>query len=103
MLSAVNLSLGERRIDGQFVSIIYAVWDDERRTLQVRIRAAASDLLSRWEDRSDQATGLPLGLFDEADYDELVSKPGAAICSCFIAMGFSMRGIATAAHSDASA
>jgi len=28
-------SLGERRIDGQFVSIIYAVWDDERRTLQV--------------------------------------------------------------------
>ena len=30
-----NLSLGERRIDGQFVSIIYAVWDDERRSLQV--------------------------------------------------------------------
>src|SRR6202046_2740217 len=33
MLSAVNYSLGERRIDGQFVSIIYAVWDDEHRTL----------------------------------------------------------------------
>ena len=28
MLSAVNLSLAERRIAAQFVSIIYAVWDD---------------------------------------------------------------------------
>ena len=35
MLSAVNLSLAERRIAAQFVSIIYAVWDDERRTLLV--------------------------------------------------------------------
>ena len=36
MLSAVNLSLGERRIDGQFVSLIYAVWDDENRTCRLR-------------------------------------------------------------------
>ena len=35
MLSAVNLSLAERRIEAQFVSIIYAVWDDEHRTLTV--------------------------------------------------------------------
>jgi len=35
MLSAVNLSLAERRIAAQFVSIIYAVWDDERRALLV--------------------------------------------------------------------
>src|SRR5437660_5397887 len=35
MLSAINNSLGERRIDAQFVSIIYAVWDDSMRTLQV--------------------------------------------------------------------
>ena len=35
MLSAVNLSLAERRIEAQFVSIIYAVWDDAQRTLTV--------------------------------------------------------------------
>src|SRR5215813_14091585 len=35
MLAALNYSLAERRIDGQFVSLIYAVWDDEHRTLQV--------------------------------------------------------------------
>src|SRR5215467_12878376 len=28
MLAAVNYSLAERRIDGQFCSLIYAVWDD---------------------------------------------------------------------------
>jgi phosphoserine phosphatase RsbU/P len=79
MLSAVNFSLGERRIDGQFVSIIYAVWDDRNRTLQV-----ANSGLPRPIYRHDgkieiiEATGLPLGLFDDADYDEFTfkAKPG---------------------------
>jgi sigma-B regulation protein RsbU (phosphoserine phosphatase) len=35
MLSAVNLSLAERPIEAQFVSLIYAVWDDQHRTLTV--------------------------------------------------------------------
>ena len=35
MLSAVNLSLAERRVEGQFVSIIYAVWDDVHNTIAV--------------------------------------------------------------------
>jgi sigma-B regulation protein RsbU (phosphoserine phosphatase) len=79
MLSAVNLSLGERRIEGQFVSLIYAVWDDQRRTLQV----ANSGLPRPFYIRDGkieiiEATGLPLGLFDEADYDEFTfkTKPG---------------------------
>ena len=79
MLSAVNLSLAERRIDGQFVSIIYAVWDDEKRTLLV-----ANSGLPRPVYCHDgkieviEATGLPLGLFDEAEYDEFTfrAKPG---------------------------
>jgi sigma-B regulation protein RsbU (phosphoserine phosphatase) len=79
MLSAVNLSLAERRIAAQFVSIIYAVWDDERRTLLV-----ANSGLPRPIYYHDgkleliEATGLPLGLFDQADYDEFSfkAKPG---------------------------
>src|SRR5437899_7766965 len=71
MLSAINNSLGERRIDAQFVSIIYAVWDDSMRTLQV-----ANSVLPRPIYCHDgkveiiEATGLPLGLFDDAEYDE---------------------------------
>jgi sigma-B regulation protein RsbU (phosphoserine phosphatase) len=79
MLSAVNLSLAERRIAAQFVSIIYAVWNDEKRTLLV-----ANSGLPRPIYYSDgkvefiEATGLPLGLFEEVDYDEFnfKAKPG---------------------------
>jgi sigma-B regulation protein RsbU (phosphoserine phosphatase) len=79
MLRAVNLSLAERRIEAQFVSLIYAVWDDEHRTLDVansglprpiHVRAGKNHVI--------EATGLPLGLFDDANYDEFrfKMKPG---------------------------
>jgi sigma-B regulation protein RsbU (phosphoserine phosphatase) len=79
MLSAVNMSLAERRIEAQFVSLIYALWDDENRTLTVAnsglprpiyVHGGKNDVI--------EATGLPLGLFDEADYDEFRfhMKPG---------------------------
>jgi len=79
MLSAVNLSLGERRIDGQFVSIIYAVWDDEGRTLQVANSGLPRPIYCHdGKIEIIEATGLPLGLFDEAEYDEFSfkAKPG---------------------------
>jgi phosphoserine phosphatase RsbU/P len=72
MLSAVNLSLAERRIEAQFVSIIYAVWDDEERTLTVANSGLPRPVYVHDEKiQIIEATGLPLGLFDEADYDEL--------------------------------
>ncbi|MFI5069947.1 MAG: SpoIIE family protein phosphatase [Terriglobales bacterium] len=75
MLSAVNYSLVERKIEAQFVSIIYAVWDDVRRTLQV-----ANSGLPRPVYCHDgkveiiEATGMPLGLFEDPEYDELSFK-----------------------------
>jgi len=79
MLRAVNFSLGERRIEGQFVSLIYAVWDDENRTLQVANSGLPRPIY--WHDDKIEiieATGLPLGLFDDADYDEFIfnAEPG---------------------------
>jgi len=79
MLSAVNLSLAERRIDAQFVSIIYAVWDDEQRSLQVANSGLPRPIFCRdGKIEFIEALGLPLGLFDDADYDELSfqAKPG---------------------------
>jgi phosphoserine phosphatase RsbU/P len=79
MLSAVNFSLGERRIDGQFVSLIYAVWDDVHRTLQVASSGLPRPLYCHdGKIEVIEATGLPLGLFDDADYDEFnfKAKPG---------------------------
>ncbi len=83
MLKGVNLSLAERRIDGQFVSLIYALWDDKEKTLVVAnsglprpIYVHATKQGAKTE--TIEATGLPLGLFDEADYDEFTfrMKPG---------------------------
>jgi len=79
MLSAVNLSLSERRIDAQFVSIIYAVWDDRARRLQVANSGLPRPIYCHdGKIEAIEATGLPLGLFDEVDYDELTfsAKPG---------------------------
>jgi sigma-B regulation protein RsbU (phosphoserine phosphatase) len=79
MLSAVNFSLGERRIDGQFVSLIYAVWDDVHRTLQVASSGLPRPLYCHdGKIEVIEAIGLPLGLFDDADYDEFSfkAKPG---------------------------
>ena len=79
MLSAVNLSLAERRIEAQFVSIIYAVWDDEHRTLTVANSGLPRPIhVHGGKNEVIEATGLPLGLFDEAEYDEFKfrMKPG---------------------------
>src|SRR5579862_1770623 len=79
MLSAVNLSLAERRIEAQFVSIIYAVWDDEHRTLLVSNSGLPRPVLVRdGKTTPIEATGLPLGLFDDVSYDEFRfdMKPG---------------------------
>jgi len=79
MLSAVNFSLSERRIEAQFVSLIYAVWDDSNRSLQVANSGLPRPIYCHNGklDKID-ATGLPLGLFDEAEYDEFTfkAKPG---------------------------
>jgi sigma-B regulation protein RsbU (phosphoserine phosphatase) len=79
MLSAVNFSLGERRIESQFVSLIYAVWDDRNRSLQVANSGLPRPIYCHdGKIEIIEATGLPLGLFDDAEYDEFNfrAKPG---------------------------
>jgi sigma-B regulation protein RsbU (phosphoserine phosphatase) len=79
MLRAVNLSLAERRIEAQFVSIIFAVWDDQHRTLLVANSGLPRPIyVHAGKNEVIEATGLPLGLFDDANYDEFrfKMKPG---------------------------
>jgi phosphoserine phosphatase RsbU/P len=79
MLEAINLSLAERPIDGQYVSMIYAIWDDSQRRLQVANSGLPRPLLLREGKFEEiQVTGLPIGLFSSVSYDEsnLRGKPG---------------------------
>ncbi|HEY3930499.1 MAG TPA: GAF domain-containing protein [Candidatus Koribacter sp.] len=79
MLSIINLSLSDRPIDAQYIAMVYAIWDDSARTL----RLANSGLPRPIHCRKAKAhkidvTGLPLGLFSTAEYDETTirAEPG---------------------------
>ena len=79
MLSAVNFSLSERRIEAQYICLLYAVWDDEKRTLQIANSGLPRPIyVHDGKMEIIEATGLPPGLFDDADYEELTfrTKPG---------------------------
>ncbi len=82
MLEAINLSLAERPIDGQYVSMIYAVWDDNQRSLQIANSGLPRPLcLRNGKFQEIQVIGLPVGLFPNATYDELRlrGKPGDVV------------------------
>ncbi|PYX40137.1 MAG: serine/threonine protein phosphatase [Acidobacteria bacterium] len=79
MLSAVNFSLGERRIEAQYICLMYSVWDDEHRTLQVANSGLPRPIyIHDGKMQIIEATGLPLGLFDDAEYEEFTfqTEPG---------------------------
>lgn len=79
MLSALNLALAERSLEAHFVCLLYALWDDEQRSMQVANSGFPRPLFCHEGKISIiEALGLPLGLFDDAQYDELTitAAPG---------------------------
>src|SRR3954464_10916949 len=72
MLTLVNTALTERPISAQYISMIYAVWDGANGTLRVANSGLPRPIHSHaGETEIVQATGLPLGPFDDATFDEL--------------------------------
>src|SRR3954466_4185912 len=72
MLTLVNTALSERPISAQYISMIYAVWDGANGTLRIANSGLPRPIYSH-SGRTEivQATGLPLGPFDDATFDEL--------------------------------
>ena len=82
MLALLNDALQERKLESQYVSLLFALWDDESRTLQVANSGAVQPILCRSGQFSTiQAEGFPLGMFPNATYDEfnVTTQPGDAI------------------------
>jgi sigma-B regulation protein RsbU (phosphoserine phosphatase) len=82
MLEGVNLSLSERPIDAQYVSMIYAIWDDHDRKLYIANSGLPRPIHCSGGGHCSliNVTGLPMGLFNNAEYDETVlrGEPGDA-------------------------
>lgn len=79
MLEAINLSLAERTIEAQYVSIICAIWDDSERVLHIANSGLPRPIYCHQSKvERIEATGLPLGLFPTAEYDEFTfrANPG---------------------------
>lgn len=73
MLSLLNSALIERRIEAQFVTMLYAIWDDNERSLQLANSGMPRPILcKKGVTEVVPATGLPLGFFEDAEYEELV-------------------------------
>jgi sigma-B regulation protein RsbU (phosphoserine phosphatase) len=82
MLASLNDAIQERKLDSQYVSLLFALWDDELRTLLVANSGAVQPVLCRQgQSMTVKAEGFPLGLFPDVTYEEyfVATEPGDAI------------------------
>jgi sigma-B regulation protein RsbU (phosphoserine phosphatase) len=72
MLTLLNDALQERKLESQYVTLLFAVWNDESRTLQVANSGAVQPIYCRADEPATvRAEGFPLGLFPNVSYEEL--------------------------------
>jgi sigma-B regulation protein RsbU (phosphoserine phosphatase) len=79
MMALLNDALQERKLDSQYVTLLFAVWNDEDQTLQVANSGAIQPLFCRaGESVVVKAEGFPLGLFPNVTYEEfsVATQPG---------------------------
>ncbi len=71
MLRQMNQIIGERRIEGRFMTACFATWQKGRQKLRVANAGQSQPLLYKGGkcDRIELA-GFPLGIFEEVQYDE---------------------------------
>jgi phosphoserine phosphatase RsbU/P len=71
MLRQMNQLIGERRVEGRFMTACFATWQKGRQKLRVANAGQSQPLLYK-DGRCDriELTGFPLGIFEEVQYDE---------------------------------
>ena len=79
MLATLNEALQERRLESQYVVMLFAVWNDENQSLHVANSGAVQPIFCRAGESSPiRAEGFPLGMFPGVTYDEfsIAAEPG---------------------------
>jgi len=82
MLAALNDALQERKLESQYVALLFALWNDETRTLRVANSGGVQPIFCRaGQSLTVRSEGFPLGLFPNIVYEEIdvATKPGDAI------------------------
>jgi phosphoserine phosphatase RsbU/P len=71
LLSSVNGSLNQRRLDANYVVLCCALWDDEKKTMRVANSGLPRPIYCHaGHAHMIESAGLPLGMFSDAAYDE---------------------------------
>jgi phosphoserine phosphatase RsbU/P len=71
MLRALNGFLGERLIEGRFMTLCFATWNHKRRRLRIANAGQEQPLLCHGEKcERVPLSGFPMGIFEDATYDE---------------------------------
>ena len=88
MLQELNDLLLRRPVQGRFVSLIYATWDDRERRLQIANSGLPYPIyVHGGEIRSVEAVGLPLGALHDAEYEEASCRAHPVTWWCFSQTG----------------
>jgi phosphoserine phosphatase RsbU/P len=79
LLKQLNQLMCDRRVDGRYMTVCFATWQKARHTLRLANAGQTQPLL--WKDghvEQINLTGFPIGIFDDAVYDEwnVRLKPG---------------------------
>src|ERR1700730_14557282 len=71
MLKQMNQIVGERKIEGRFMTACFATWQKVKRKLRVANAGQSQPLLYKdGHCEKIELTGFPLGIFEEVNYDE---------------------------------
>ncbi len=79
MLRALNGFLGERLIEGRFMTLCFATWNHKRRRLRIANAGQEQPLLCHGgKCEKIPLSGFPMGIFEDATYDErtFILDPG---------------------------
>jgi phosphoserine phosphatase RsbU/P len=82
MLALINDALQERKLESQYVTMLFALWNDENQTLKVANSGAVQPVFCRaGESLPVKAEGFPLGMFPNIEYEEfsVATQPGDVI------------------------
>ena len=79
LMKRLNQILLERKVDAQYATLTILLWESAARTLRIANAGAEPPLICRLgEIIQPQIEGIPIGLLDDREYDEIVfqAQPG---------------------------
>jgi sigma-B regulation protein RsbU (phosphoserine phosphatase) len=88
MLALLNDSLQERKIESQYVTMLFSVWDDATQTLRIANSGSVQPVFfNHCQANTVKIEGFPLGLFPAVSYEEITVQAKQGDIIVFVSDG----------------